>query len=230
MDTVKHYRVKHIWPTVQGEGGFAGQPAVFVRLVGCNLWSGYEQDRRRDAERLGVHCPLWCDTDFTKEGSRFYTAEALAAEARACGPEIPLCVMTGGEPFLQMDDALVEALHVEGFIVAVETNGSLSLSETFSRTTPDWIVCSPKFPPDRVALEVMDELKLIVPDYPPERYESLIERVRPYRRGGRLWRHLWLQPEDGPRWEEARRLALEWALCDPRWRVSVQAHKVLQVD
>ncbi len=226
----KRYRVKHIWPTVQGEGGFAGQPAVFVRLVGCNLWSGYDRDRQRDAERNGVHCPLWCDTDFTRAGSRFYTAGELAEAARACGPSIPLCVLTGGEPFLQIDDELIEDLHQEGFMVAVETNGSRSLAETFQRTPPDWIVCSPKFPAERVALEVMDELKLVVPDYAPRDYESLIERVRPYQRGARLWRHLWLQPEDGPRWEEARRIALEWALRDPRWRVSVQTHKVLQVD
>ena len=229
----KAYRVKAIWKTLQGEGLWAGRPAVFVRLVGCNLWSGYEKDRARDAARTDAACPLWCDTDFTREGSTRYAAEELAASMAEVGGPIRFCVLTGGEPLLQADAALVRALHAAGFFVAVETNGTVALAEAFGESPadwPDWVVCSPKLPEDRLRLEAMDELKLVVPAYRPEAYARFAERVRPHSVGGRPLRNLWLQPEDGPRLDEATRLAVATALTHPDWRVSVQSHKILGID
>lgn len=230
------YRVKNIFRTLQGEGFFAGRPAVFVRLVGCNMWSGYEADRARDAARTGADCPRWCDTDFRKEGSASYSAEGLAEAMLAEGGDIRFCVLTGGEPFLQADAALVEALHGTGFQVAIETNGTVALEEAFwsdelgEVAAPDWIVCSPKLPEDRLTLEYFDELKLVVPDYLPEAYARFAERAREHAVAGRRVPLLWLQPEDGPRLEEAKQLAVDLVLEHPDWRVSVQTHKVLGVE
>ncbi|MEM1044047.1 MAG: radical SAM protein [Bacteroidota bacterium] len=231
----KRYAVKAAWQTLQGEGAWAGRAAVFVRLVGCNLWSGREADRTRDADRNGNTCALWCDTDFTKDGSVRFTADALVAEVQRLAGPVRFCVLTGGEPLLQADAALVGALHAAGFEVAVETNGTVTLAEAFTDAggtlvPPDWIVCSPKLPQHRLVLETCDELKLVVPDYRPEDYAAFAERVRPHVVGGRERRWLWLQPEDGPRQAEATRLAVDLALADPAWRVSVQTHKVLGVE
>ncbi len=224
----RRYAVKALWRTVQGEGTQAGRAAVFVRLAGCNLWSGVERDRARDAARSGADCPTWCDTEFAPPGAVKLSAEALAAEAARVGGAVRFCVLTGGEPLLQADAALVRALRAEGFVVAVETNGTQRLATAFGEESdwPDWVVCSPKLPEDRLALEACDELKLVVPDYRPEAYRAFAERVRPH--GGR--RALWLQPEDGPRLAAATRLALDLVFEDPRWRVSVQTHKALGVD
>lgn len=225
----RRYAVRALWKTLQGEGYWAGRPAVFVRLVGCNLWSGYEADRERDAARSGASCPAWCDTVFTKEGHVRLSADRLAEEVAQVGGAVRFCVLTGGEPLLQADASLVAALHARGFFVAVETNGTQTLAGAFGPTgsRPDWVVCSPKLPASRLTLEACDELKLVVPDYSPEAYAAFAERVREHPVAGRL---LWLQPEDGPRAAEAARLAVDLALADPRWRVSVQGHKALGVD
>lgn len=238
----RRYAVKAVWRTLQGEGAWAGRAAVFVRLAGCNLWTGEERDRERDAERSGAHCPLWCDTDFRKAGSVKLSApdlvedvQRVAAEAH---PEDPVrfVVLTGGEPLLQADAALVRAFHAAGFEVACETNGTVALADAFTEREsgeiipPDWVVCSPKRPEGALRIEWMDELKLVVPDYRPEAYAGLAERVREHAVGGRPRRFLWLQPEDGPRLAEATRLAVELAQRHPAWRVSVQTHKVLGVD
>ena len=230
------YHVKEIFRTVQGEGFWAGRPAVFVRLVGCNMWRGYEKDRERDAERTGADCPRWCDTDFTKEGAKALTADELAARMREVGGPIDFCVVTGGEPFLQADAPFVSALHDAGYEVACETNGTLALDDTFwderdgRIVAPDWIVCSPKLPQDRLKLERFDELKLVVPDYRPAAYRQFAERATLHDIHGRDRRLLWLQPEDGPRLDEATSLAVDLALQHPTWRVSVQTHKVLGVE
>jgi organic radical activating enzyme len=229
------YRVKNIWKTLQGEGFFAGRPAVFCRLVGCNMWSGYEEDRARDAERHGADCPRWCDTDFRKEDSRDFTAEVLARKMREVGDGIAFCVLTGGEPLLQADAPLVRALHGEGFQVAVETNGTVALADAFIGAggdlhAPDWIVCSPKLGEDRLQLEHFDELKLVVPDYQPSAYAHFAEQARLHELDGHRVPLLWLQPEDGPRLEAAKHEAVELALENPAWRVSVQGHKVLDVE
>jgi organic radical activating enzyme len=232
--SAKRYAVKAVWRTLQGEGAWAGRPAVFVRFVGCNLWTGYERDRGRDADRTGADCPRWCDTDFTKENALHFTADALAEKILHIGEGVRFCVLTGGEPLLQADAALIRALHDAGFEVAVETNGTVALAEAFgddgALVPPDWIVCSPKLPEGRLTLEWCDELKLVVPDYRPEAYARFAERVRPHVVAGRERRCLWLQPEDGPRLQEATRLAVDTALAHPEWRVSVQTHRILGID
>ncbi|MEL6442913.1 MAG: 7-carboxy-7-deazaguanine synthase QueE [Bacteroidota bacterium] len=237
---VKRYATKAVWRTLQGEGVWAGRAAVFVRLAGCNMWSGEEADRDRDAARTGAACPLWCDTDFRKRGSVKLSADDLVAEvcqAADANAEDPVrfVVLTGGEPLLQADAALVQALHNASFEVATETNGTVPLARAFSTpegdlVPPDWIVCSPKLPADQLALEWMDELKLVVPDYHPDAYAAFAERLRPHTVAGRPRRYGWLQPEDGPRRAEATRLAVALAQERPFWRVSVQTHKLLGVD
>jgi 7-carboxy-7-deazaguanine synthase len=234
--SARRYAVRAVWRTLQGEGAWAGRPAVFVRLAGCNLWTGEEADRDRDAARSGAACPRFCDTDFRRTGSARLTAEALVGEVlRTAEGEAPIgfCVLTGGEPLLQADAALVGALRAAGLFVAVETNGTVALADAFGPAEagwPDWVVCSPKWPESRLRLETMDELKLVVPGYRPEAYERFAERLRSHRLGGAPVRFQWLQPEDGPRRAEATRLAVALALQHPEWRVSVQTHKVLGVD
>lgn len=225
----RRYAVRAVWRTLQGEGFWAGRPAVFVRLAGCNLWTGEAADRDRDAARSGAACPLWCDTDFRKAGSVRLSAEALVAEMLHVAGPVRFAVLTGGEPLLQADAPLVAALRAEGFYVACETNGTQTLAGAFgcAEDGPDWIVCSPKLPEARLPLEHCDELKLVVPDYAPADFEGLAARVRPHAVAGRL---LWLQPEDGPRRAEAVARAVALAHEDPAWRVSVQTHKVLGVD
>jgi len=199
------------------------------------MWSGYEQDRARDAERHGNSCAAWCDTDFRKEGSRELSAEDLAREMQSVGEDIAFCVLTGGEPLLQADAPLIRALHDEGFQVAVETNGTVALAHAFTNAdgelrAPDWIVCSPKLKEEHLRLEHFDELKLVVPDYQPSGYVRFAERARPHEVGGHRVPLLWLQPEDGPRLEAAKREAVGLALANPAWRVSVQGHKMLGVE
>ena len=224
------YAVKAVWTTLQGEGFWAGRAAVFVRLAGCNMWSGEAEHRARDFERTGAACALFCDTDFRKAGSVRLNASDLTAHVLSVAGPIRFVVLTGGEPLLQADAVLVRALHAAGFVVAVETNGTRTLAEAFGPDPadhPDWVACSPKLSDAATVLEACDELKLVVPDYRPEAYARVAARVRPHAVAGQL---LWVQPEDGPRLAEATRLAVEIALADPRWRVSVQGHKALGVD
>ncbi len=224
------YRVRAVWKTLQGEGFWAGRPAVFVRLAGCNMWDGEPAHRARDHARTGAGCALFCDTEFRVRGSVRLNAQDLVAEVvRVAGP-VRFAVLTGGEPLLQADAGLVAALHASGFTVAVETNGTQTLQAAFGADPahhPDWVVVSPKLPDAATVIEACDEVKLVVPDYQPAAYPALSARVRPHAVAGRL---LWVQPEDGPRLAEASRLAVELALADPAWRVSVQGHKALGVD
>lgn len=233
--TAQTYQVKNIFRTVQGEGFWAGRPAVFVRLVGCNMWSGREETRKRDAERNGADCPLWCDTDFTPEGSEKLTADGLVSRMEEEGGKIDFCVLTGGEPFLQADAALIETLHEAGYQVSIETNGTVPIEGAFSReegegtAPPDWITCSPKLPEEQLQLERFDELKLVVPDYRPSDYREFAKRGTVHKVSGEERRVLQVQPEDGPRLEEAKDLAVKIATENPRWQVSVQAHKMLGI-
>ena len=207
------YSIKEIFYTLQGEGANVGRPAVFCRFAGCNLWSGHEEDR-------GAAVCGFCDTDFVGTdgpgGGRFASARELARAVAAQWPggavrSERLVVCTGGEPLLQLDAELVDALHQEGFTVAIETNGT--------REAPpglDWICVSPKAGSELV-LESGDELKLIYPQpgAEPELYESLD------------FRHFFLQPMDGPDRALNTQLAVRYCLEHPRWRLSLQTHKVI---
>ncbi|HEX8061865.1 MAG TPA: 7-carboxy-7-deazaguanine synthase [Allosphingosinicella sp.] len=203
------YAVKEIFLTLQGEGMQAGRRAVFLRFAGCNLWSGRERDRAEARCRF-------CDTDFVgtdgENGGR-YDAEALAKrvlEMWAKGDR-PLVVVTGGEPMLQLDDPLVEALHSAGFEIAAETNGTLRAAAGL-----DWICVSPKAG-TQVVQRSGDELKLVWPQAGIDP-ESLL---------GWDFRYFIIQPLDGPEREESRAAAIAYVMEHPRWRLGLQAHKLI---
>lgn len=203
------YAVKEIFLTLQGEGMQAGRRAVFLRFSGCNLWTGREEDRA-DAQ-----C-RFCDTDFVgldgENGGR-YEAEALAHRVAALWGESerPLVVITGGEPMLQLDEALVAALHGRGFEIAVETNGTLPAPAGI-----DWICVSPKAGTE-VVQRSGDELKLVWPQ-PGIDPQALL-----------AWdfRHFLIQPMDCAEAQAARDAAIGYVLAHPRWRLSLQTHKAL---
>jgi 7-carboxy-7-deazaguanine synthase (Cx14CxxC type) len=209
-----NYTVKEIFYSLQGEGANAGRPAVFCRFSGCNLWSGREEDRSKAV----CQC---CDTDFVgtdgQGGGKFASAEDLARAVAAywpCDPSgraRPLVVCTGGEPLLQLDEPLVRALHEKGFEVAIETNGT--------RLPPpgvDWVCVSPKAGAELV-LRRGQELKLVFPQAgaDPQRFE------------GFDFGHFFLQPMDGPERDRNTQLAVRYCLEHPRWRLSLQTHKLL---
>lgn len=209
------YAVKEIYFTLQGEGRHAGRPAVFCRFAGCNLWTG------READRATATC-RFCDTDFVGTdgpgGGKFPNADALAAAIAATWPAgadrgTPYVVCTGGEPTLQLDRALVDALHAEGFEVAIETNGTNTVVDGV-----DWICVSPKAGTTLVQTRG-DELKLVFPqgDAMPERFAALD------------FRHHLLQPMDGPDREANTQAAVAYCLAHPRWGLSLQTHKFLAI-
>jgi 7-carboxy-7-deazaguanine synthase (Cx14CxxC type) len=206
------YTVKEIFFTLQGEGANAGRAAVFCRFAGCNLWSGREEDRS------AAICQF-CDTDFVGidgvNGGRFAAAGDLAAAIECSWKPTTrrrrLVVCTGGEPLLQLDARLVEALHARGFEIAVETNGTLLAPPEL-----DWVCVSPKAR-STVVQRRGDELKLVFPQpgAEPEQYESW------------EFEHFFLQPMDGPMRERNTVLAVEYCTARPQWRLSLQMHKIL---
>lgn len=209
------YSVREIYYTLQGEGAQTGRAAVFCRFAGCNLWSGLEEDRATATCRF-------CDTEFVgtdgEGGGKFRDAAALARAVASCWPHHDgarrLVVCTGGEPLLQLDQALVNAFHEERFEVAVETNGT--------RPAPpglDWICVSPKAGAP-LALDAGDELKLVFPQEgaPPEAFERL------------HFRHYFLQPMDGPELAANTELAVEYCKAHPQWRLSLQTHKLIGIS
>jgi 7-carboxy-7-deazaguanine synthase len=210
------YAVREIFYTLQGEGAQAGRPAVFLRFAGCNLWSG------READRAGAICQF-CDTDFVGTdgpgGGRFATAEALARAVAGYWPGRaepagrPLVVCTGGEPLLQLDAPLIEGLHQAGFEIAIETNGTLPVPPGV-----DWVCVSPKAGAELVVTSG-DELKLVYPQQggEPSRYQDL------------GFRHFFLQPMDGPDRVRNTEAAVRYCLAHPRWRLSLQTHKLLGI-
>jgi 7-carboxy-7-deazaguanine synthase len=208
------YSVKEIFYTLQGEGANAGRPAVFCRFAGCNLWSGREEDR-------ATAVCQFCDTDFVgtdgTAGGKYATASALAETIGAhwCGGTdgTRFAVLTGGEPLLQVDEALVGALHDLGFEIAVETNGTVQPPPGI-----DWLCVSPKAGADLRVL-AGDELKVVVPQ-PSLDLDRLAETDFSFH---------WLQPMDGPLKRENTQWAINRCLNDPRWRLSVQSHKVIGI-
>lgn len=208
------YVVKEIFYTLQGEGAQSGRAAVFLRFTGCNLWTGREQDRGRGAGG----CSAWCDTDFVgigPDGGRFATAKDLAATVKSRwlpnDSRRPMVVCTGGEPLLQLDEPLIEALHVCGFEVAVETNGTQERPAGI-----DWLCVSPKA---NAAIHVTngDELKLVYPQVgaEPERYEHL------------AFSKFFLQPRDSAELEQNIQMATAYCLAHPQWQLSIQMHKLV---
>lgn len=210
------YAVKECFYTLQGEGANTGRAAVFLRFTGCNLWSGRERDREKGAGG----CSRWCDTDFVGTngdgGGMFADAGSVAmrvAESWKGEGTRKFVVCTGGEPLLQLDERLVEALHGEGFEVAVETNGTIAVPKGI-----DWVCVSPKAGAELVVTRG-DELKVVVPQEGIflEKYETMgFER-------------LYVQAMDGPEREKNMAIAVQWCMAHPRWRLSVQTHKFLGI-
>ena len=207
------YAVKEIFKTLQGEGAQAGRVAVFCRFAGCNLWSGREQDR------TSAQCSF-CDTDFVgvdgTGGGRFTDAELLSQAIEdewAGSPESRYVVLTGGEPLLQIDAPLVDALHRRGFEIGVETNGTQPAPDGI-----DWICVSPKGKTELV-LHAGNELKLVFPqeDALPHRFEALD------------FQHFFLQPMDCAEAEQNLDETITYCLDNPRWRLSLQSHKLVGI-
>ena len=208
------YSVKEMFYTLQGEGTHAGRPSVFLRFSGCNLWSGREQDR------ASAVCQF-CDTDFIgtdgEGGGKFADSDSLAVAVAALWPKPdqgkPYVVCTGGEPLLQLDAPLIDALHIQGFEIAVETNGTIA-----APTDIDWICVSPKANADLV-LQSGHELKLVYPQEtaPPERFVHL------------AFAHFFLQPMDSPTAADNLEAAITYCTDNPRWRLSLQSHKMIGI-
>jgi 7-carboxy-7-deazaguanine synthase (Cx14CxxC type) len=211
------YSVKEIYYTLQGEGAHTGRPAVFLRFAGCNLWSG------REAHRAEAVC-RFCDTEFVGTdgvgGGKFETAAELADAVRRAWPDVadsaPYVVCTGGEPLLQVDDDLLSALHAAGFEIGVESNGTLAAPGGI-----DWLCVSPKGSAPVVQMSG-HELKLVYPQAERE--------AQPENFVGMDFDNFYLQPLDNPDIEQNTRQAVEYCLAHPRWKLSLQSHKVLGID
>ncbi|MBC8723202.1 7-carboxy-7-deazaguanine synthase [Paraburkholderia sp. 31.1] len=207
------YAVKEIFYTLQGEGANAGRPAVFCRFAGCNLWSGREEDRADAVCRF-------CDTDFVgtdgENGGKYRTPDELVAMIASQWPQGEgerFVVCTGGEPMLQLDQPLVDALHAAGFEIAIETNGSLPVLDTI-----DWICVSPKADAPLVVTKG-NELKVVIPQDK--------QRLDDYAKLD--FEYFLVQPMDGPSRDINTKLAIDWCKRHPQWRLSMQTHKYLNI-
>lgn len=212
---MKTYAVKEMFHSLQGEGFHSGQSAVFVRFSGCNLWSGREADRGK-----GGSCSTWCDTNFLgtdgKYGGRCSVDQIAARAVTLWGDGLPdrFVVLTGGEPLLQVDERLLNALKWFDFEIAVETNGTIPIPPGI-----DWVTLSPKAGTD-VVITRANELKLVFPqaDAPPNLFSSFDAS------------HFYLQPMDGPDRAESTNAAVKYCLSHPRWRLSLQTQKIVGID
>ncbi|TQK04212.1 7-carboxy-7-deazaguanine synthase (Cx14CxxC type) [Herbaspirillum sp. SJZ130] len=214
LSIIVTYSIKEIFYTLQGEGTHAGRPAVFCRFSGCNLWTGREEDRSK------AICQF-CDTDFVgtdgEGGGKFKTADELARTINHLWPQTyaasKYVVFTGGEPLLQLDSALIASMHAVGFEIAIETNGTIPVPEGV-----DWICVSPKMGSELKVFKG-NELKVVIPQQAQvlADYEKLD------------FQHFLLQPMDGPDAARNTRLAIELVKANPRWKLSIQTHKLLQI-
>ena len=207
------YAVKEIFLTLQGEGGQAGRPAVFCRFAGCNLWSGREQDRET------AICQF-CDTDFIGTdgdgGGKFSTADDLAVAVAAKWPASDagkrFVVCTGGEPLLQLDAAAIDALHRQNFLIAIETNGTVAVPDGI-----DWVCVSPKANANLIVTRG-DELKVVYPqEIDPSVYDGLD------------FANWFIQPKDGPDAAQSVRASIQYCAEHPKWRLSLQTHKLIGI-
>jgi len=215
------YTVKELFPTLQGEGAHTGRASVFCRFAGCNLWSGREEDR-------ATAVCQFCDTDFVgfdgDGGGKFETANDLADAiekawlSTQAGPQQRYVVFTGGEPLLQLDKDLIDALHHKGFELAIETNGTLKVP-----VGVDWVCVSPKAGADLVVLQA-DEIKLVIPQSGHQNLENLLARFEKMD-----YRHRYLQPMDGAQLAENTQLAIQLCQKRPLWRLSMQTHKIIGI-
>jgi 7-carboxy-7-deazaguanine synthase (Cx14CxxC type) len=217
------YAVKEIFYTLQGEGVHTGRAAVFCRFAGCNLWSGREQDR-------GDAVCQFCDTDFVGTdgdgGGKFATADELASEIASKWPRTDagsrFVVCTGGEPLLQLDVALIEALHRQNFIIAIETNGTIAVPAGV-----DWVCVSPKANAPLVVTRG-NELKVVYPQSAgPQKAGS--QETEPGVYLDLDFEHFFIQPKDGPDAAGALRAAIRYCADHPRWRLSLQTHKLIGI-
>jgi 7-carboxy-7-deazaguanine synthase len=208
------YSVKEIFYSLQGEGAHAGRPAIFCRFSGCNLWSGREKDRS------SAICQF-CDTDFVGTdglgGGQFVTAEALTQEVKSYWPknisnENPYVICTGGEPLLQLDDALIAVFHAQGLEIAIETNGTIPIPNEV-----DWVCVSPKAGSDLIVKEG-NEIKLV---YPQEGNDP--EEFKDYN-----FDHFFLQPKDEAGRSNTKE-TVQYCLDNPLWKLSLQTHKLLEL-
>lgn len=208
------YSVKEVFYTLQGEGAQAGRPAVFCRFAGCNLWTGREEDRSK------AICKF-CDTDFVGTdgdgGGKFASGEDLAKHIDAMWPSSytasKYVVFTGGEPLLQLDAELIDSIHAKGFEIAIETNGTLPVPPGV-----DWICVSPKMGAELVVHQG-SELKVVIPQLGQDL--KLYEQLD--------FRHFFVQAMDGPNIVANQRLAIDVCKNNPKWRLSLQTHKLLQI-
>ena len=215
------YTVKELFPTLQGEGAQTGRAAIFCRFAGCNLWSGREEDR-------ATAICKFCDTDFVGSdgdgGGRFETAQDLANaiesswKSTSAGPQQRYVVFTGGEPLLQLDEALIAELHQKGFEVAIETNGTIKVPKGV-----DWVCVSPKAGSDLIVLQA-NELKLVIPQEGHDSLEKLLARFEKMD-----YRNRFLQPIDGPNLKINTELANSLCQKRPLWRLSLQSHKLVGI-
>ena len=211
------YSVREMYYTLQGEGAHTGRPAVFLRFAGCNLWSG------READRAGAVCKF-CDTEFVgvggPGGGKFESAAELAAAATShwpkCSRDGRYVVCTGGEPLLQLDKAAIDALHEAGFEIGVESNGTIEAPPGI-----DWLCISPKANAS-LAQQSGNELKLVYPQREPE--------AQPEEFAALEFEHFFLQPLHDENIAANTQSAIEYCLRNPRWKLSVQTHKVIGID
>lgn len=209
------YSVKEIFYTLQGEGAHSGRPAVFCRFSGCNLWSG------READRSTADCQF-CDTDFVgtvgSNGGKYQTSDLLVEKIQSLWPEesrvTPFVVCTGGEPLLQLDDVLIQGLKARGFMIAIETNGTLPVPSGV-----DWVCVSPKGK-NTVVVQEGDELKLVYPQAEVDPVDFL------------KWDfdHFFIQPMDGMTLSKNTELSIEYCKTNPRWKLSLQTHKIVNIE
>jgi 7-carboxy-7-deazaguanine synthase len=208
------YSIKEIFYTLQGEGAHAGRPAVFCRFTGCNLWTGREEDR-------STAVCQFCDTDFVgtdgEGGGKFKTPQAVAASINALWPEAfsdhKYVVFTGGEPLLQLDELLIDAMHDVGFEIAIETNGTIEVPDGV-----DWICVSPKMG-SQLVVKKGNELKVVIPQA-----EQMLDNYTALD-----FEHFYVQAMDGPLQKENIKIAIAYCKQHPQWKLSLQTHKLLQI-
>jgi len=225
---VRKYSIKDTFYTVQGEGAHAGTPALFIRMSGCNMWSGLEPHRQRDAKRNGALCPLWCDTDFA-HGTMMGGVDLAKRTGGTFPCDVPLVVITGGEPLLQVDREFIAVVRsiAPDAVIAVETNGTvLPKVPVGVRHGLDWICVSPKLPVDRLKLKHGNELKVVFPAYDPTAYESIRDNFE----------HAFVSAEAtttgvGKSLISNSNLqnAADFVMRRPGWRLSLQSHKIIGV-